>query len=296
MVFGEPMNFQPPISIVVPIYNYGKYIEKNIESFLNQDYPEFEVIAVNDGSSDDTLFVLRKFGNKIRLINHEKNMGFSFANNDAIKAAKYPCIAFITQDCAAKKSWLKNLMEGVSPDAEVITGVSGYQYTSTVCKKTALIKAGMFDESYGRSGYRTDTDLLFKLKDIGCTFTAAKKLDYEHIHEDPGNFFRKAKYLISRVKNHMWDPLLYKKNPKRAKEMLDIRLGFLRNPALDFKTATGLWHEGGKLELSSPQGIRIIENKTPIHTVIIIIFGIVYVFAVKLARLYGSIKFGKLLI
>lgn len=290
------MTFQPPISVVVPIYNYEKEIEENVNALLNLDYPEYEVIAVNDASKDGTLSVLEKFGSRIRLINHPENMGLCRSSNDAIKAAKYPYVALITQDCKAKRTWLRGLMEGITPDIDVIAGISEYQYTSTICKKDCLIKAGLFDEDYGRSGYRADTDMMFRLKDIGCRFAQAKRLDYEHAHEKPEGARGKINYLISRVKNHVWDPLLYKKHPERTKKMFGVMLGFMISPLADFKTATGLWKKSGRLELSSPQGIRIIENKTPLHTLLIVFSGIGYAFLVKLARLRGSARFGKLLI
>jgi hypothetical protein len=96
---------------------------------------------------------------------------------------------------------------------------------------------------------------------------------------------------------HKFDPILFKKNPKRATEFFDVKYGFLRNPKKDFETATGLWwKKSDRFSLSSPQGVVLIENKSPVHKIAIIFLGIVYVFLVKGARLYGSIKCGKLMI
>jgi hypothetical protein len=91
--------------------------------------------------------------------------------------------------------------------------------------------------------------------------------------------------------------LLFKKHPKLASEFLNVKFGFLVSPLSDFKVVANLWEGSSKkMELSSPRGIIFINNKTPLHTILIILSGIVYVIAVKLFRLLGSIKFGKLLI
>ena len=64
----------------------------------------------------------------------------------------------------------------------------------------------------------------------------------------------------------------------------------------DFNKATGQWMKKGELKLSSPTGVVFVEGSSPIHKLIILCGGIAYAIMVKLSRLYGSIKYGKLLI
>ena len=91
--------------------------------------------------------------------------------------------------------------------------------------------------------------------------------------------------------------LLYKKHPTQVcRDFLHIRHGFLIDPWFDYSVATGTWQEGGKFELSSPRGITFMENKSPLHAIVIALLGIGYVIAVKTSRLVASIKFGKLLV
>jgi len=91
--------------------------------------------------------------------------------------------------------------------------------------------------------------------------------------------------------------LLYKKHPNDlTREFLDIKFGFLVNPATDFNLATGRWRGKGGFEVSSPRGIKFIENKTPLHFLAILFLGTCYMLALKLTRLYASLKFGKLLL
>jgi hypothetical protein len=90
--------------------------------------------------------------------------------------------------------------------------------------------------------------------------------------------------------------LLFKKHPVLGKKFLDVRLGFIVNPVKDFRVATGTWASGVSYSLSSPRGITYLENKTPLHAVLIFFGGLAWVTALKIVRLYGSIKFKKLLL
>ena len=153
-----------------------------------------------------------------------------------------------------------------------------------------------YDEEYRY--YREDTDLTFKIMELGYEYKFVKA-DYihDHVETKPKNLIALARYVLQRLRYHQNDVLLYKKHPNElTRKFLDIKFGFLVNPMYDFKVATGLWRKNGKLSLSSPRGIVFIENKTPLHTLAIVLLGIAYVIAVKSARLIASIKFGKLLI
>lgn len=88
------------ISIIVPAYNVEKYISKCIESILNQTYEDFEVLLINDGSTDNTLNICNEYAKKdsrIRVINKE-NGGLSSARNKGIDFAKGDWISFIDSD------------------------------------------------------------------------------------------------------------------------------------------------------------------------------------------------------
>ena len=77
------------ISIIIPVYNDEKYLGRSIESALNQNFPKnkFEVIIVNDGSTDLTLEVIKIFGKQIRLIDQPNNEGPIAAANAGFRAA-----------------------------------------------------------------------------------------------------------------------------------------------------------------------------------------------------------------
>lgn len=89
------------ISIIIPIFNGDKFLEKTINSALNQDYPDIEILLINDGSSDKSQEIINKyvsrFPNRIRSF-YQKNSGVCAARNNGIKEAKGSYIAFLDQD------------------------------------------------------------------------------------------------------------------------------------------------------------------------------------------------------
>lgn len=100
-------------SIIIPLYNKAPYIERAINSVLNQSLQNFEIIVVNDGSSDGgEKIVTTIVDERLKLVS-QKNAGVSAARNKGAKAAKYPYIAFLDGDDTWEKDFLlemKNLI------------------------------------------------------------------------------------------------------------------------------------------------------------------------------------------
>ena len=91
----------PYISICLPVYNMEKYIEQAILSILNQSFQNFEIIIVNDFSNDNTIDIIRKFqlkDDRIRLINHLKNLGVYTSRVDGILASRGKYIILMDPD------------------------------------------------------------------------------------------------------------------------------------------------------------------------------------------------------
>ena len=95
-------------SIIIPLYNKAAYIEKAIRSVMCQTYQEFEVIVVDDGSTDESFAQLSVISQqlsveepdkfiKIKIVQQE-NQGVSTARNNGVKLAKYDYIAFLDAD------------------------------------------------------------------------------------------------------------------------------------------------------------------------------------------------------
>jgi len=88
----------PKVSVIIPTYSYSKYIEKAINSVLAQTYRDFEIIVVDDGSTDNTRKIIEtKYKDKVRYF-YQENKGASAARNKGIKESKGEYLAFLDQD------------------------------------------------------------------------------------------------------------------------------------------------------------------------------------------------------
>lgn len=91
----------PKVSVVITSYNHGRFISEAIQSVLNQTFQNFEIVVVDDHSTDDTLDVIRSFeDNRIHLITSEVNLGVSITTNQGIGHAKGQYIALLASDDA----------------------------------------------------------------------------------------------------------------------------------------------------------------------------------------------------
>jgi glycosyltransferase involved in cell wall biosynthesis len=128
----EVMN--PLISICMPNYNYGTYIKEAIESILSQTYSNFELIIVDDASTDNSAEIIKSFNDpRIKLHRNPSNIFMFPTINKAIKQAKGEIIAVIHSDDLYEKTFLEEIVKSYNeyPDKKVfITGVNFYHSES----------------------------------------------------------------------------------------------------------------------------------------------------------------------
>ncbi len=86
-----------PVSVIIPTYNRLSFLEKAIDSVLNQTYGNFEVIVVDDGSDDGSHKLLSLRDDQLRYL-YQENKGPAAARNTGIRAARYPLLAFLDSD------------------------------------------------------------------------------------------------------------------------------------------------------------------------------------------------------
>ena len=127
-------------SIIVPAYNVAQYIEECVESVLNQDYDNYEVIVVDDGATDETPQIidnLAQKSEKVKVI-HQKNGGLSAARNSGIEAANGDYIIFLDgDDFWSSQSFLNDINNRLNENSvDVIIYSYSYHYTDKVVKKT----------------------------------------------------------------------------------------------------------------------------------------------------------------
>ena len=113
-------------SVIIPLYNKAPYIAKAIESVLGQTYRDFEVIVIDDGSTDQSLEVAKTFENKSITIISQPNSGVSTARNNGVKLAKHPYICFLDADDWWHPTFLEEMKQLITdfPDAGIYG--SGY--------------------------------------------------------------------------------------------------------------------------------------------------------------------------
>lgn len=146
------------VSVIIPLYNKAHIVANSIRSVLDQTHQDFELIIVNDGSTDDSIKEVGKFIDKrIRLVNQE-NKGVSAARNRGMKEAKYDLIAFLDGDDWWDKDFLK-IMINLShkfPEA----GLYGGRYVQ-INRKYEIIKLDRFPPI--KEGYFKLHDFLYAI-------------------------------------------------------------------------------------------------------------------------------------
>ncbi len=113
-------------SIVIPLYNKELSVTNTLQSVLNQTFREFEVVIINDGSTDKSVEKVEAFiDHRIRLI-HQANAGVSAARNRGIEEAKYEWVCFLDADDLWNKDYLQHLNETISTNKKIKVISSGF--------------------------------------------------------------------------------------------------------------------------------------------------------------------------
>ncbi|HYG77910.1 MAG TPA: glycosyltransferase family A protein [Planctomycetota bacterium] len=165
---------RPDVSVVIPTYNYGRYIGEAVESALRQTLPPLEIIVVDDGSTDNTQSELRSFAGRITY-HRQENSGVSAARNRGIRAARGEWIAMLDADDIWRPEKLALQMQcalnypevvligGLNQNADTAESRCGCEmYTlfsvedflcalpfgtsSAVARRESLIRCGLFKE------------------------------------------------------------------------------------------------------------------------------------------------------
>ncbi|HGL5683941.1 TPA: glycosyltransferase family 2 protein, partial [Enterococcus faecalis] len=138
------------VSVVIPVYNVEKYVEKCLDSVINQTYQNLEIIIVNDGSTDNSLSVCQKkklSDSRIKLINKE-NGGLSSARNAGIECAQGEFICFIDSDDWIELDYIEvllNGMENTNVDISVIQMIKVKDFNKIAFQSESQTKWDIFE-------------------------------------------------------------------------------------------------------------------------------------------------------
>lgn len=199
------------ISVVVPVFNGQQTIGETVEALLGQTLPPHEIIVVNDGSTDATLEVLKKYSARISLLS-KPNGGPASARNAGVRAASGSLIAFTDSDCLPDKNWLRELVKGFyHPKVVGVGGIvrsadpgrlgeyldinhfldPGFRkggivlrlVTANACfRRDALLEAELFDERFPKPGGE-DTEICIRLRSYGYELGYAAEALVLHHHK-----------------------------------------------------------------------------------------------------------------
>lgn len=249
----------PKVSIIVPVYNTQKYIEKCLNSLLNQTFKDVEIILVNDGSKDNSETIIKKyienFADKIKYISKE-NEGLSKARNDGAKLATGEYIMFVDSDDYIANDLIENLKQYMDRKIDLIK----YKLLTVDENDIEINKVDgpVFEEVKGEKAFEIlrTTDLMLE---VACVYLYRREFWNKHkfeftpklYHEDFGliplvlvqaNSVVSTKnygYYYLQTNNSITRNTDYTKSIKRANDVLihyDNMIGVLKKSNLTKKT------------------------------------------------------------
>ncbi|MDR2814615.1 MAG: glycosyltransferase [Prevotellaceae bacterium] len=140
---GKRNDGQLPVSIVICAKNEQHNLKKNLPLFLKQDYSTFEVVVVNDGSTDESemvLYDLKQHHSNLQITTIEQDRKFGhdkkLAITVGIKAARYDFIVFTEPDCAPRSDkWLAAIWQAFGPSGEVVVSYCSADFRGGIAEK-----------------------------------------------------------------------------------------------------------------------------------------------------------------
>ena len=116
------------LSIIIPIYNTEKYLRRCVDGILNADISDYEILLIDDGSTDDSGAICDAYAKEYSFIRvfHLENGGVSKARNYGLSKAKGDCLFFVDSDDGIEKEGLKHVMEVLQSDAEAQMACFGF--------------------------------------------------------------------------------------------------------------------------------------------------------------------------
>ncbi len=195
------------ISVIIPVYNASEYLRESLDSLIHQDYKNFEIICVNDGSDDDSLQILNEYmeiDDRIKVITKQHtNAGDS--RNIGLQSAKGKYVIFLDADDLFERTMLKEAFEKAEKERAEIVVFSGDNFADDTGERTknpGLLRTNMvpqkvfnLNEYRGRISF-TSTAPWNKL--FLKSFIEENKLEFQSIQSANDLFFVTAALLVAK--------------------------------------------------------------------------------------------------
>jgi len=157
-------NRVPYVSVVIPTYNRAQYVTEAVESVLAQTYTDYEIIVVDDGSTDDTHEVLQSYMSHIRYI-FQENAGASAARNRGISEAKAEWIAFLDSDDVWLPQKLAVQIEDLSRDPRLcLHTTNATLFRQHIGKDVNFFDFTGFSKEFGRISSAVERPLTYQVR------------------------------------------------------------------------------------------------------------------------------------
>ncbi len=144
---------KPFFSVIIPLYNKENYLKNTLNCVFNQTFVDFEVIVVNDGSTDNSIKVVEEYKDERLIVIHQKNQGVSVARNTGMAHANANYLCFLDADDTWKTNHLQVFYDTIAkfPEAKMYCG----RYVTQISKNT-FINNNFIDIEENYEGYVTD--------------------------------------------------------------------------------------------------------------------------------------------
>ena len=195
---SESKKNQFKVSVIIPTYNRAHLIGRAIKSVLNQTYQDFEIIVVDDGSTDNTELLIKDFQKKdkrIKYVQRKENKGEGAARNTGIKISKSPCIAFQDSDDESFPQRLEKQIKVFENESQKI----GLVYSDMILiDKKGQKKYFMSPKFTPENGFFYEKALNYEILGIGIGTSLIPKRCFEVVgfFDDKIPYFVDAEFFI----------------------------------------------------------------------------------------------------
>lgn len=137
------------VSVIIPVYNSEKYLAECIESILNQDYTDIEIILVNDGSKDGSLDICRRYECERVIIVNKANEGVSVARNVGIRSSKGDLLTFVDSDDKLTPDCISRMVSAFDKNnTDLVYGSFYYDYNGKLIPHSFRLNPGTYKSEF----------------------------------------------------------------------------------------------------------------------------------------------------